>query len=319
MDEHLQREPAASQDASPVNLTGPQPAKPFDFFHSANLLIVLIRIGIFVLLSYSISAVLQLFVPRNAVSSLPFFAPLRLAIAETIPFLGTFVAAFLMALVERRKFGDYGLPARRDAFAKFLQGALFGFAEISAVIGVIAAFGAYHFGSLAVHGLDLLRWAAFWAVFFLIVGLYEEFSFRGYPQFTLSQSAGFWPAAFVLSCAFGAVHLGNPGENKVGIAGIVLTGLFWCFTLRRTGTLWFAVGMHASFDFGETFLYSVPDSGAVFPGHLSNATLAGPAWLTGGSAGPEGSILDFIALLIFFYVFNRWYPASAKPHTSPPG
>ena len=317
MDEHLQREPAASRDPSPVNLTGPQPAKPFDFFRSANLLIVLIRIAIFVLLSYSISAVLQLLVPRNVVSSLPFLSPLRLAIAETIPFLGTFVAAFLMALVERRKFGDYGLPARRDAFAKFFQGVLFGFAEISAVIGVIAAFGAYHFGSLAVHGLDLLRWAAFWAVFFLIVGLYEEFSFRGYPQFTLSQSAGFWPAALVLSCAFGAVHLGNPGENKVGIAGIVLTGIFWCFTLRRTGTLWFAVGMHASFDFGETFLYSVPDSGAVFPGHLSNATLAGPAWLTGGSAGPEGSILDFVALLIFFYAFHRLYPATAKPHPWP--
>ena len=178
------------------------------------------------------------------------------------------------------------------------------------MIGVIAAFGGYHFGTLAIHGTQLLRWAAFWAIFFLVVGFYEEFSFRGYPQFTLSQAAGFWPAALVLSCAFGAVHLSNPGENGVGIAGIVLTGLFWSFTLRRTGTLWFAVGMHASFDFGETFLYAVPDSGAVFPGHLSNATLAGPAWLTGGTAGPEGSILDFLVLLLFFYGFHRLYPAA---------
>jgi membrane protease YdiL (CAAX protease family) len=95
----------------------------------------------------------------------------------------------------------------------------------------------------------------------------------------------------------------------MGGAGVVLTGLFWCLALRRTGNLWFAVGMHASFDFGETFLYSVPDSGVVFPGHLSNATLAGPTWLTGGSAGPEASVCDFTMLLIFFYVFHRVYPA----------
>jgi hypothetical protein len=65
--------------------------------------------------------------------------------------------------------------------------------------------------------------------------------------------------------------------------------------------------MHASFDFGETFLYSVPDSGVVFSGHLSNATLAGPWWLTGGSTGPEASVCDFIMLLVFFYVFHRLY------------
>jgi hypothetical protein len=69
--------------------------------------------------------------------------------------------------------------------------------------------------------------------------------------------------------------------------------------------------MHATFDFGETFLYSVPDSGVIFPGHLSNATLAGPTWLTGGTAGPEASVFDFLVLLLFFYGFHRLYPANS--------
>jgi membrane protease YdiL (CAAX protease family) len=100
----------------------------------------------------------------------------------------------------------------------------------------------------------------------------------------------------------------------------MLVGLFWCLTLRRTGNLWFAVGMHASFDFGETFLYSVPDSGVVFPGHLSNATRAGPAWLTGGSAGPEASVFDFVVLLMLFYVFHRLYPRpESRPDKPQPG
>jgi membrane protease YdiL (CAAX protease family) len=92
-----------------------------------------------------------------------------------------------------------------------------------------------------------------------------------------------------------------------------VSGLFWCLTLRRTGSLWFAVGMHASFDFAETFLYSVPDSGMKFPGHLSNATLQGPAWLTGGTAGPEASVLDFLVLAVFFYLFHRLFPAKGAP------
>jgi membrane protease YdiL (CAAX protease family) len=217
-----------------------------------------------------------------------------------------------MSQLEARPFGDYGLPVR-CAFGKlFWQGALFGLIEISALIGIIAMLGSYHFGPLAIHGIQLLRWGVFWGACFVIVALYEEFTFRGYLQFTLARAAGFWPAAVLLSIAFGIVHRNNPGESKLGLAGVMLVGLFWSFTLRRTGNLWFAVGMHASFDFGETFLYSVPDSGMLFPGHLSNATLAGPAWLTGGSAGPEASICDFVILLAYFFVFNRLYPPRTK-------
>jgi membrane protease YdiL (CAAX protease family) len=158
----------------------------------------------------------------------------------------------------------------------------------------------------------MLRWALFWGAFFLIVGFFEEFFFRGYLLHTLGEGVGFWPAAILLAAIFGAVHLKNPGEGWPGAAGVFLTGLFWSFTLKRTGSLWFAVGMHATFDFGETFLFSVPDSGMEFPGHLSNATLHGAAWLTGGATGPEASVVDFLILLLFFLVFDRLYPARKK-------
>jgi hypothetical protein len=119
----------------------------------------------------------------------------------------------------------------------------------------------------------------------------------------------------VTSVIFGVVHLANPGESWPGIAGVMAVGLFWCFTLRRTGSLWFAFGMHAAFDFGETFLFSVPDSGMVFPGHLSSAAIhTGPAWLVGGSAGPEASVLDFVILAIFFCIVHVMYPA--KPESA---
>ena len=65
----------------------------------------------------------------------------------------------------------------------------------------------------------------------------------------------------------GAMHLGNGGEDFMGIAAAALIGFFFCLTLWRTGNLWWAVGFHMSFDWGETFLFSVPNSGNVAPGH----------------------------------------------------
>ncbi len=230
---------------------------------------------------------------------------------EVASFAAVFGAALIMSKLEKKPVGVYGLPVQGAFGGLFWQGCLFGFCEISAVVGLIAIFGGYSFGELALHGGELMRWGFLWAVFFVFLALFEEFLFRGYTQFTLTDGIGFWPAALVMSILFGAVHLQNRGENKIGVAGVILVGLFWCFTLRRTGSLWFAVGMHASFDFGETFLYSVPDSGMLFPGHLSNATLHGPAWLTGGTPGPEASVIDFMILAVFFYLFHRLHPAPA--------
>jgi uncharacterized protein len=234
--------------------------------------------------------------------------------SEMIGFISAFGAAVVMSFLEHRSVGCYGLPVQQ-AFGKFFwQGVLLGFLEISAVIGLIYAFGGYSFGALALHGPQIVRWAVLWALCLTFVGLFEEFLFRGYTLFTLSSGVGFWLAASVLSLLFAAVHLENSGEGRVGVAGVFVVGMLWCFTVRRTGSLWFAVGMHAAFDFGETFLYSVPDSGMVLPGHLSDATLHGPAWLTGGTVGPEASVFDFVLLFIFFYVIHRLYPANKTSH-----
>jgi membrane protease YdiL (CAAX protease family) len=228
---------------------------------------------------------------------------------EVFGFLVVFGAALIMARIERRPVWVYGLPIH-DAFGKlFWQGYLFGLVEISALIGLIHAFGGYSFGTVALHGEELLRWGIEWAIVFVFTGLFEEFLFRGYTQYTLADGIGFWPAAILLSCSFGAVHLGNRGENWVGAASVVTIGLVFAFALRRTGNLWLVVGWHASFDFGETFLYSVPNSGLLFDGHLSNASLHGPVWLTGGSAGPEGSIFSFLTMGILALAVHRLFPA----------
>jgi hypothetical protein len=180
---------------------------------------------------------------------------------------------------------------------------------ISATILLIRGFGGVSFGGLALRGSALWGYALLWGVVFLCVGLFEEFLFRGYAQFTLATGIGFWPAATMLSAGFGAIHLANGGEDKIGGLSVFVIAMFFCLTLRRTGNLWFAVGLHAAFDWGESFLFSVPDSGIVAPGHLLNSSLHGPAWLTGGSVGPEGSVMAFAVVALAAILFAIVYPA----------
>lgn len=245
-----------------------------------------------------------------------------LLFGEIADFAAVYLAAVLVSRLEHRPVRAYGLPMSVAFGRKFWLGVLLGTAEISLLMGVITLSGGYSFGPLALSGFDIVRWAFFWLVLFLFVGLFEEFLFRGYTQFTLGDGIGFWPSAIILSILFGAIHGWNPGEDWLGLAGVIVTGFVFAFSLRRTGNLWLAVGWHASFDFGETFLFSVRDSGMLFPGHLSEASLHGPAWLTGGDVGPEASIYAFITMLAGALVIHVLYPAKRRtprpPSAAPP-
>ncbi|HXN74250.1 MAG TPA: CPBP family intramembrane glutamic endopeptidase [Candidatus Acidoferrales bacterium] len=131
--------------------------------------------------------------------------------------------------------------------------------------------------------------------------------------FSLSPAAFASGRRLCLLRLFGAAHLANPGENILGILQVVAVGLLLCFTLRRTGNLWFALGFHAAWDWAETFFYGTPDSGVLGVGRYLNTSVQGPNWLTGGSAGPEGSILVFIVFAICALLIHLRFPKVIYP------
>jgi len=225
--------------------------------------------------------------------------------------LAAVLPAFVLAQVEHRPWGIYGLPLKLAFRRLFWIGGVWGFLAISLLMSAIYVLHGFAPGHIVLHGTRLLRFAGFWMIYFVLVGLFEDFLFRGYAQYTLARGLGFWRAAFVLSAAFGLVHRGNEGERWFGVWIAALIGLFFCLTLRRTGSLWFAVGFHAAWDWGETFFYSVPDSGMVAPGHFLSSSLRGPVWLSGGSVGPEGSVFCFLVVAIVWVAFSRIYPRAA--------
>jgi membrane protease YdiL (CAAX protease family) len=222
------------------------------------------------------------------------------------------LAAWIMSKLERRSFLEYGLPLRAMFGKHFWQGALWGFASSFLMVILLRLFGAVSFAGLALHGQTLVKFALLWATAFLLLGLAEEFAYRGYSQTALTDGMGFWPAAVLLSAIFGAVHyFFKPMENWTDGLSVGLFGLFWCFTLRRTGTLWFAIGFHGMSDYADMVLLAQPNTGnngQSLTGHLLNVYYHGPEWLTGGPRGTEASVLEFLILVLLFLAFARAYP-----------
>jgi len=185
---------------------------------------------------------------------------------------------------------------------------VWGFAMMSLILLVIRLTGHFQIDSIALSGAAIFKYALGWAVVFYCVAISEEFIFRGYLLFLYTRGMRFWLAALILSILFGAAHLGNPNENVFGILQVVVVGMIFCLTIRRTGTLWLAVGFHAAWDWAQTYFFGTPDSGLLGVGRLMNSSSVGPKWLTGGSAGPEGSVIAFIVLLIFALLVHLRFP-----------
>jgi uncharacterized protein len=114
--------------------------------------------------------------------------------------------------------------------------------------------------------------------------------------------SGFWQAAWVTSTIFGLIHTGNGGENWLGIFAAGAIGFVFCVSVRLTGSAWWAIGFHASWDWGETFFYGTNDSGLAAKGHYLTSAPAGNALWSGGVTGPEGSLL-VPTLLVLLLVY----------------
>lgn len=134
-----------------------------------------------------------------------------------------------------------------------------------------------------------------------------------------SPSAGFWEAAWLTSTFFGYIHTFNSGETSIGIFSAASIGFAFCVSVRLTGSAWWAIGFHASWDWAQTFFYGTADSGIQPVGHYFTLTPAGSVLWSGGSDGPEGSLLILptvllvILALIFFYGSKARVESSSRP------
>jgi membrane protease YdiL (CAAX protease family) len=227
-------------------------------------------------------------------------------IEESISCVTVFLVTGIAAILERRRVDSYGLPISQ-AFGKFFwQGMLAALVVVIFLAGAMIASGGMVVRGLAIHGTDLVMFSLLWFLANILIGISEEYTFRGYPLQSLWRGAGFWPAALITTAVFAGDHLQKPGENFIDIAMIFLAGLVLAISVLKTGSLWWAVGWHAGFDFGQLFLIGTQNGGVTPAGRLLDVTFPGPAWLNGGDRGTEASIF-MIPAVIGSLIYVIWF------------
>jgi membrane protease YdiL (CAAX protease family) len=247
------------------------------------------------------------------------FTPGWLLLRDSVLLLAVLGITLLMGALERRPLREYGLPLRPLPLADMGRGSLLGFLALTGLMIALRLVGVLHFGAGVLRAGEIFLLALGWAIAFLAVGLFEELLVRGYPLTALARGIGFWAAALVLSAIFAAMHARNPGETPLGLAAVFGFGLFFALMRRKAGSLWPAIGFHAAWDWGESFFYGVANSGTVVQGQLLHPAFQGPEWLTGGSAGPEGSLLILATLGLAALAVARRRAASVGPRPEPFG
>ena len=296
--------------------------------------------GILALFTFAITAAIR--AARHGAPRPP--AEKLLGIAGTLKGeYGTFavllIAGFVLSLIERRRFARYGIGAFNGRRAlQFALGTALGLGVLSLLVFSLKVAGLLAFDGVLLHGTAAWHYGFLWFLGFLGVGFAEEAATRGFFQFTLTRGiaglaraaklsyrtsvvVGFWVTALLFSLLFGAGHTGNAGESPFGIVSTMVIGFVFCFSLWRTGSLWWAIGYHAGWDWAQSFLYGTPDSGLLVQHHFLASHAIGRPLLSGGLTGPEGSIFDLAEIILttlIIAVFLKPEPGSyADPNWTP--
>ena len=193
---------------------------------------------------------------------------------------------------------------KSDALSEFFKGTIIGL-----LIMVICALLLYLNGNVSFQKAAI-SWdsVCLYLIYFLLISVFEEFLFRSYPLFALSERYPLWFAILVNGLLFAFAHFANPGITVLGVVNITLAGmLFALYTLQKHHIAW-AVGVHFAWNFTQAIVLGYNLSGNEMSGFVK-AVPKGADFLSGGKFGIEGSIFCTILLLgyISWLVYRKGF------------
>jgi len=210
-------------------------------------------------------------------------------VAEMLPALLSYL--FLVGVIERRRPAELSL---RGLLPGVSAGLGLGALLFIVVMGVLWLAGSYH--------VDGTGFPPHWLALVLMVGpgagIAEEIMFRGVLFRIVEEGLGTWAGLLVSALAFGAVHLGNPHATVwSGLAIAIEAGVLFALIYHVTRSLWLCMGLHAAWNVMEGPVFGASVSGLPPMGWV-HAHLDGPTWLSGGTFGPENSLVTVLACVL---------------------
>jgi membrane protease YdiL (CAAX protease family) len=180
----------------------------------------------------------------------------------------------------------------KGCLTEALAGIAIGFGLFGIVIGTLFLLGVYSVDKVnAVSVVVPVLMAA------IMAGVTEEILIRAVAFRILEGWLGSWLALVISAALFGLLHLAGPHATMVSCAAIALeAGVMFAAAYMVTRRLWLAIGIHASWNFTQSGIFGVATSGTQSTGYLEG-TLRGPSILSGGTFGPEASIVAVVVCL----------------------
>jgi len=212
-------------------------------------------------------------------------------------------------LLDGQSFVSLGFRRRGPWLADVGLGVVLGFVLMAIIFGVEVGAGWLRVDGFAWATQGVMAVATtvlIYLVIYLIVGLTEELSFRGYILVNLRDSFGVVVAVIASSVLFGLAHALNPNFGPVALLNIALVGVFFCYAYLVTDNLWLPIAYHFSWNFCQGTIFSFPVSGTGGEGLFLTTLTGAPEWITGGNFGPEAGLLGTAAILASFLIVWLW-------------
>lgn len=216
----------------------------------------------------------------------------------------------LLKAFDRRRFRTLGLWFYRGWVREFAVGWLLSAALMGSVVVALVATRALTYHGDAEDGLAKIL---LWAVLLLLSAAWEEIAFRGYGMQRLMEALGEPGGILAFSALFALLHLRNPDANLLSTVNTFLAGVLLGLAYLKTRALWLPIGLHWSWNVLMGQVFSLPISGMYFAPRLFQVEVAGPEWLSGGSYGPEGSIVLTVACVLAILWLGQTNSISPSP------
>ena len=228
-----------------------------------------------------------------------------MAYASFAPMWGMVLFA-VTAVKRNRKIGkSFLMDHTGNTFSYLAAGLLIGF-----LLNMLCASAAIFRGDIALE----FKQFEFFPVLGLFVAVFiqssaEEALCRGFLyQRLLRATKKPYLAVFVNAAFFAALHLFNDGMNPLAFYDMLITGIFFSLIVFYFDSLWMAMGIHTAWNFTQSILLGLPNSGACFPysifgldGGTTHSSFAYHA-----EFGLEGTILSAAVMTFSCIILYIW-------------